>query len=288
MERFINIKTSKGVIMNSKNGLLKMMAAAVCAAGIFGSAVAQDENTISEEQENLAVETKDVSEENKAVRPKAEIVAELDAITTEMTSKDYVKRQKQLKSFVAKTQKIETILRAGSINSSAPAAFEIASLSVEMLRTTLDVTQQVPGLYKRTMGKPINGVAEENVEEKNLAPGTFLPLILKAIFVTAPDPIMAQVRANPRMTISLFAISLEDYDLTEEQFVSIVNTALTALNGGNVLKIKDEITRADPATKVQISSLLAFSTGTLAVTIPQLKLMTKAIRNLKEIKRAGI
>jgi len=76
-----------------------------------------------------------------SARPKAQIMADLEAITAEMDSKDYAKRKAKLEKFVANSQKMQTKL--SSLSSVAPGCYELASFALEILKYTMDMSEQV-------------------------------------------------------------------------------------------------------------------------------------------------
>ncbi|MCL2845512.1 MAG: PEGA domain-containing protein [Chitinivibrionia bacterium] len=214
-----------------------------------------------------------------------EAVAGLDEMTK---GRDFQRTQGRITRFTRNAQRVETIMRAQGMSSSAPSTFAIAGLSIELLRTVNDVNKQIMEFN----GAEINACTETGFAElvrldENLDPLTFLPLILRASFATLPRAVVDPWRMNPRAALIMFAWILEDYNLTPEQATAIVSAALAA-SQGSVYDIRNEISSASGPQKVQITTILTFSTGTLTVGVQQLRTMTKEIQRIRANIRGEI
>ena len=135
-----SIKFSNGSAVNYKcdnctnsNSLL--------VSGIFYTPKGSPVQTQSQTQTLQSAGGGSDDEEIGTVRPRVQITAELDGIIIEMDGKEYADRKKKLLDFVAKSQKMQEKLP--SLRSAAPGCYEIASLAIEMLKYTMDMSEQV-------------------------------------------------------------------------------------------------------------------------------------------------
>ncbi|MCL1946400.1 MAG: hypothetical protein FWF51_04500 [Chitinivibrionia bacterium] len=166
--------------------------------------------------------------------------------------KDYEKRQKQIVKFTNDLEKTEKTL--SEIKQTAPATFEVVSLSIELLKT-LNRAQ----------------------EQKSFDLDALLPLIIKATLMTLPpNTISPSVKIDANISAKLFPFLTIDLDLSQDKAVSVINSALGEWNGKSVYDIKNEMNAAPAAQKVKIGLLFKYSTGVFDEAIPQLIFTIKA------------
>ncbi|MCL1946403.1 MAG: hypothetical protein FWF51_04515 [Chitinivibrionia bacterium] len=207
----------------------------------------QNKATTEQTAQNKTIATNEQTSQNKSSTGQTTAQQQIGA-----GDKDYEKRQKQIVKFTNDLEKTEKTL--SEIKQTAPATFEVVSLSIELLKT-LNRAQ----------------------EQKSFDLDALLPLIIKATLMTLPpNTISPSVKIDANISAKFFPFLTIDLNLSQDKAVSVINSALGEWNGKSVYDIKNEMNTAPAAQKVKIGLLFKYSTGVFDEAIPQLIFTIKA------------
>ena len=171
-----------------------------------------------------------------SAQTKDEIKAEREALKSEMKSSDVKKRQEKIEKM---TNESPFVCEIASLDG-------LASNSKQILAATKSINQQIPDLYKRTIGETIDGITDITVKKPTLEElSTFAVTIADQVTAVtnaaesmkgAADevkqaPMLSKAKAVKTMNFSKDALALTGPEL--QLSLKVINNLVSTLKSAN-------------------------------------------------------